>query len=312
MECLVSVIIPVFNVEKYLTRCLQSVVNQSYANIEVICVNDCTPDQSQRILDHFAELDSRIRCITTKYNMGLSGARNEGLKEANGKYVFFLDSDDYIKEDLLEKAYAMAKKHNSDITCFDIMYVYDDHTDINTVNMKEVDSFSDNKELIYINHSANNKIFRRSFLEGKTFIKGLWYEDMATVPVWVGKANNVSYVNEALYFYVQRSGSISHSEDPRIFDVYKSINNLKKELNLDNKHVYNFYYYDCLIMTTLRIRDLSNKNTRKEYYKTNVDKLNENCPEWYMWTKDKNPSFKQKVLFYLLKHEHFDLLNLIY
>ena len=307
----ISIIVPIYNVEKYITKCLESVKKQTLTDFECLLIDDGTKDNSIEVAKEVTKDDKRF-IYYHKENGGLSDARNYGLEKATGEYVFFLDSDDYIKEDLLEKAYAMAKKHDSDIACFDIMYVYDDHTDINAVNMKEVDSFSDNKELIYINHSANNKIFRRPFLEGKTFIKGLWYEDMATVPVWVGKANNVSYVNEALYFYVQRSGSISHSEDHRIFDVYKSINNLKKELNLDNKHVYNFYYYDCLIMTTLRIRDLSNKDTRKEYYKTNIDKLNENCPEWYEWTKDKNPSFKQRVLFYLLKHEHFDLLNLIY
>ena len=307
----ISIIVPIYNVENYISKCLDSVKKQTLNDFECLLIDDGTKDNSIEVAKEVTKDDNRF-VYFRKENGGLSDARNFGLEKATGEYVFFLDSDDYIKEDLLEKAYAMAKKHDSDITCFDIVYVYDDHTDINAINMKEVDSFNDNKELIYINHSANNKIFRRSFLEGKTFIKGLWYEDMATVPVWVGKANNVSYVNEALYFYVQRSGSISHSEDPRIFDVYKSINNLKKELNLDNKHVYNFYYYDCLIMTTLRIRDLSNKDTRKEYYKTNVDKLNENCPEWYMWTKDKNPSFKQKVLFYLLKHEYFDLLNLIY
>lgn len=307
----ISIIVPIYNVEKYIAKCLESVKKQTLTDFECLLIDDGTKDNSIEVAKEVTRDDNRF-IYFHKENGGLSDARNYGIKRAKGEYVFFLDSDDYIREDLLEKAYVMAKKHDSDITCFDIMYVYEDRTDINTVNMKEVDSFKDNKELIYINHSANNKIFRRSFLEGKSFIKGIWYEDMATVPVWVGKANNVSYVNEALYFYVQRSGSISHSEDPRVFDVYKSIDNLKKELNLDNKHVYNFYYYDCLIMTTLRIRDLSNNNIRKEYYKINVDKLNENCPDWYKWTKDKNPSFKQRILFYLLKHKHFDILDRIY
>ena len=306
-----SVIVPVYNVEKYIAKCLKSVMAQTLGDFECLLVDDGTKDNSIGVAKEVSGDDQRFIYLH-KENGGLSDARNFGLKHARGEYVFFLDSDDHIREDLLEKSYAMAKKHDSDITCFDIMYEYEDHSDINAVGMKECDSFKENKDLVFINHSANNKIFRRTFLEGKQFIKGLWYEDMATVPTWVAKANNVSYVPEAMYFYLQRSGSISHSEDPRIFDVYKALQNLKKELSLDSKFLYNFYYWDCLVMTTLRIRDIGDRKVRKEYYKTNIEKLDEECPDWYAMTKEKNPSFKQKILFYLLKHKLFGILNLVY
>ena len=302
---------PVYNVEKYITKCLESVKRQTFNDFECLLIDDGTKDNSVEVAKKVTFGDTRFKYFH-KENGGLSDARNFGMKYAQGEYVFFLDSDDYIDERLLEKAYAMAKKHDSDITCFDIMYVYDDHQDVNEVGMKEVDSFKENKDLVFINHSANNKIFRRTFLECKSFIKGLWYEDMATIPTWVAKANNVSYVHEPLYFYYQRSGSISHSEDIRIFDVYKALNNLKKELKLSDKELYNFYYYDCLVMTTLRIRDIENKKVRKDYYLTNVKKLNDNCPEWYEWTRNMKPSFKQKILFYLLKHEMIGILDIVY
>lgn len=307
-----SIIIPVYNVEKYISKCLESVKNQTLEDFECLIVDDGTKDNSIEIAKKVTDNDSRFKYFH-KENGGLSDARNYGLTKAEGDYVFFLDSDDYVESTLLEKTYATATKYESDICCFDMMYIYDDHKSINKVAMdNDVDSYKDNPNILFIDHSANNKVFKRPFLKDKSFIKGLWYEDLATIPTWIGKANNVSYVNEPLYYYVQRSGSISHSEDPRIFDIYKAIDNLKKELNVDEESLYDFYYNDCLIMTTLRIRDINNKNTRKEYYKTNIDKLNENCPKWYEWLKKKNPSFKQRVLFFLLKHEMYNVINLIY
>ena len=232
-----SIVIPVYNVERYITKCLESVKSQTLEDYECLIIDDGTKDRSVEAAQAVIGNDKRFK-IYHKENGGLSDARNYGMARAEGDYILLLDSDDYIDPSLLEKTYEMAMKNDSDIVCFDMIYVYDDHEAVNKVSMdKENDSYKDNPGLIFIDHSANNKIYRREFLKDKTFIKGLWYEDLATIPTWIAKANNVSYVNEPLYYYVQRSGSISHSEDPRIFDIYKAINNLKKELNTDNNRL---------------------------------------------------------------------------
>ncbi|MBR2577764.1 MAG: glycosyltransferase [Erysipelotrichaceae bacterium] len=307
-----SIVFPVYNVERYITKCLESVKGQTLEDFECLIIDDGTKDRSVEAAQAVIGNDKRFK-IYHKENGGLSDARNYGMARAEGDYILLLDSDDYIDPSLLEKTYEMAMKHDSDIVCFDMMYVYDDHEAVNKVSMdKEMNSYKDDPGLIFIDHSANNKIYRREFLKDKSFIKGLWYEDLATIPTWIAKANNVSYVNEPLYFYVQRSGSISHSEDPRIFDIYKAINNLKKELNTDEKALFDFYYNDCLVMTTLRIREITEKKTRKEYFKTNAEHLNRDCPKWYEWSMKKKSSLKQKVVFFLLKHGFFDILNLIY
>lgn len=121
---LVSVIIPIYNTEKYLSDCLDSVINQSLKNIEIICVNDGSPDNSAAVLKKYSESDKRIHVITQE-NGGLSKARNAGIREAAGEYICFLDSDDMLVENVLEELYDNAKKENLDILCFDAECIYE-------------------------------------------------------------------------------------------------------------------------------------------------------------------------------------------
>lgn len=111
----VSVIIPVYNVEEYLKECLDSVINQTLKEIEIICIDDCSTDSSYSILEEYAKKDSRIVLIKNKENMGVGYNRNIGIKEAKGEYIGFIDSDDYISEDYYENLYNTAKKYNSDV-----------------------------------------------------------------------------------------------------------------------------------------------------------------------------------------------------
>ena len=111
---LISIIIPVYNVERYLAQCLDSVINQTYPNLEIICVNDGTTDSSGQILEQYAQKDGRIVVIVQE-NQGLSGARNTGLKHVHGKYIMFVDSDDWIELETCEDAVIAAEKHNADL-----------------------------------------------------------------------------------------------------------------------------------------------------------------------------------------------------
>ncbi|MGN1124999.1 MAG: glycosyltransferase family 2 protein, partial [Candidatus Gastranaerophilaceae bacterium] len=125
--CKVSVIIPIYNVEQYLARCLDSVINQTYKNLEIICVNDCSPDNSINILEEYSQKDNRIKIIQREKNGGLSAARNSGFDIAVGEYVYFLDSDDWIDLDYIEKMVAIASKYDSDIVLnTNIVYEYSD------------------------------------------------------------------------------------------------------------------------------------------------------------------------------------------
>lgn len=304
-----SIIIPVYNVEMYISKCIESVKEQTLTDFECLIIDDGTKDKSIEKAIEAIGNDERFK-IYHKTNGGLSDARNYGIDKATGEYLFFLDSDDYIGNTLLEDTYNMAKKCDSDIVCFDMMYVYDnDEEKISSGADFECKSYKDDKSVIFINNSSNNKIYRRSFMSDKRFIKGMWYEDLAVIPVWLSKANNVSHVGKPLYYYLQREGSISHSADPRIFDIYKALNIIKEELHTD---LTDLYLDNCLIMTTLRIRDIEDKNMRIDFYYKHVDYLDNDCPKWYDAIKDKDYNIKQKIVFFLLKHRMIKLLDRLY
>ena len=116
----ISVIVPVYNVQNYLRQCLDSIIGQSFSNFEMICINDGSTDDSPQILEQYAALDSRIRIISQP-NRGLSAARNAGLAQATAEYIFFIDSDDYIEPDTLEKLFDTARRTGADLTCADFL-----------------------------------------------------------------------------------------------------------------------------------------------------------------------------------------------
>lgn len=305
-----SIIIPVYNVEMYISKCIESVKGQTLTDFECLIIDDGTKDKSIEKAIEAIGNDERFK-IYHKVNGGLSDARNYGIDKATGEYLFFLDSDDYIGNTLLEDTYNMAKKYDSDIVCFDMMYVFDNGEEKISFGADfECKSYKDDKSVIFINNSSNNKIYKRNFMNDKRFIKGMWYEDLAVIPVWLSKANNVSHVCKPLYYYLQREGSISHSADPRIFDIYKALNIIKEELHTD---LTDLYLDNCLIMTTLRIRDIEDKNMRIDFYYKHVDYLDNDCPKWYYDAiKNKDYNIKQKIVFFLLKHRKIKLLDRLY
>ena len=309
----ISVIVPVYNVENYIAKCLDSIMNQTFKDFECLIIDDGTKDNSIEIASRVVKNDERFK-IYHKENGGLSDARNFGIEKANGEYLTFIDSDDYIAPSMLNDAYNMAIKYNSDITCFDMYYMWpeEEAKSISKGAQFTVSSYKENPSLIFINNSANNKIFKASFMKDKRFIKGIYYEDLATIPVWIAKANNVSYVNKPLYYYVQRQGSISHSGDEKIFAIYDSLANVKKQLNLSSETMKDLYLDNCLEMTTLRIRDIADAKVRKDFYLRNVKLLDKECPMWYEYTKQKNYNHKKRIVFFLLKHQLIDLLDWVY
>ncbi len=310
----VSVIVPVYNVERYIEKCLLSIKNQTLSDFECLIINDGTKDNSIEVAKKVVCNDSRFKFFD-KENGGLSDARNYGIEKASGEYLCFIDSDDYIAPDLLELTYNMGKENNSDIVCFDMYYVNEDGSLEYSwgSNYKGISNYKDNKEIIFSNNSANNKIYKASFMKDKRFFKGMWYEDMAVIPTWIAYANNMAHVYKPLYYYVQRQGSITHKADIRIFDIYKAISMVKNKLQLGAYEVRGLFFENCLVMTTLRIKEISDKKTRIEYYRKNVELLEEQYPNWYSDVKkDNDYNFKQKIIFFLLHLKLFGLVERAY
>lgn len=209
----VSVIIPIYNVEQYLRRCLDSIINQTLTDIEIICVNDGSTDNSPQILEEYAKADNRIKIIN-QVNSGVSEARNTGIKNASGEYIGWVDPDDYVDTDYFEKLYTAATENNADIACAGIIREGENYCKVFTKYdaIKTADTFKEKCKLVdAINHSYScDKIYRFSRLkqENILFIKGRVYEDMPFVADVYEKLGRLVIVPGTIYHYWINQNSI--------------------------------------------------------------------------------------------------------
>jgi len=209
---LISVIIPVYNVELYLKKCVDSVSSQDCSCFEIILVDDGSTDSSDIICDELAGGDSRIRVIHQQ-NKGLGGARNTGITAAEGDYLLFLDSDDYLRDGSIEKLARYVEEHNDDIVLYDMDYVNEKGEVIKTETAKPHNSeevkFEENSAIL-VWPCAWNKLCRRTLFteNGITFPERIWFEDLATMPVLLALAGSIGYIHEPFYCYLQRDDSI--------------------------------------------------------------------------------------------------------
>lgn len=223
MRPLVSVIIPVFNVKPYLCECLDSVLRQSYRELEIIIVDDGSTDGSGFICDNYQKMDSRIKVIHQE-NLGLSAARNTGLNAMHGEIVSFLDSDDALLPNMIETMVDNMTSANADIV---VCGYYVRHTDKHMKKSQLSVKFSKNAMIIpseealrsivkgRINVTVWNKIYKKSLLERLRFEEGHVYEDLLIMPHIIERANRVMIIEDSLVLYRKRSNSISSSRSTR-------------------------------------------------------------------------------------------------
>ena len=208
----ISVIIPVYNVEKYIHKCVDSVIGQTMQDIEIILVDDGTKDCCGEICDEYAEKDSRIK-VVHKENGGLSDARNAGMKYATGECVVFVDSDDYIKNDMLEYMYKNLLEYDADFSTCGVYDVYGDHIiEQESMPVKLVsgeEAFSYILQGTHIKGAIWNKMFRRSLIEELEFPVGKTYEDVFYTCELMKKVKKVAVGTEPKYYYIHRENSIT-------------------------------------------------------------------------------------------------------
>lgn len=280
----VSVIVPVYNVEKYLIKSLDSLVNQTLKDIEIIVVNDGSTDNSKKIIEIYKEkYQDKIKCLE-KPNGGLSDARNFGIPHATGEYIAFLDSDDYVELDTYEKMYNKAKEENADMVECDFIWEYPDKRKIDNGII-----YNGKKEMLtYARVVAWNKLIKRDLLEKYKieFPKGLRYEDVEFFYKMVPYYNKVSFVKEPLIHYIQRESSISKVQNERtkeIFEVLDNVINYYKNKNLYNeyKDELEYTYSRLLLCSSLfRMVKIKDKKVKKELLNATWTKLNEKFPNW--------------------------------
>ena len=209
---LVSIIMPVYNVEKYVAESIDSVLFQTYKNIELIIINDGSKDNSLNICEAYAKQYNNIR-LFTKENGGLSSARNFGIEKAKGDYLLFLDSDDLISSEMVGVLVDSIERSNSDIAVCDMS---SDIKDMGIGNEQELHLSTERalemilKEIGF-STSAGAKLFRREVFEDVRFPVGRIYEDYATIYLAIGKSQRISYIKKVMYYYRVNLASITHS-----------------------------------------------------------------------------------------------------
>ncbi|MEZ3422337.1 MAG: glycosyltransferase [Lachnospiraceae bacterium] len=222
---MVSIIIPVYNVEKYLPRCIESVLSQTYSSIEIILVDDGSVDNSGKICDEIASVNPKVKVIH-KENGGLSSARNTGIDIAKGEAIFFLDSDDYLSHDCIEKCVQIMDKTNSDISIIQMMYISEETNDeIEEVICYEEELLSTSEAIeaslyqIKFSCCAPAKLYRRTVIGNVRFPVGRLSEDLATCHLFLNNADKIAYINKIGYYYRQHSDSIMHTFNIKRMDA---------------------------------------------------------------------------------------------
>jgi glycosyltransferase involved in cell wall biosynthesis len=208
-EYKVSIIVPVYNVEKYLTQCMESLVNQTLKDIEIIVVNDGSPDNSIKILEQYEKKYPDMIKVFTTENQGVSHARNYGLDRAKGEYIMFVDSDDFVELDMAEKLYTKAYTDQNDLVMCARFNVYEvegkaelKRKIMNIFSMNQNFRMSERKfELVHASPFPWDKLFKRSLLSGIRFPEGIRFEDLVVAFEAAVMAENIGIVPEPLYNY---------------------------------------------------------------------------------------------------------------
>ncbi len=243
---LISVIVPVYNVEKYLPQCIDSILNQTEKNLEIILVDDGSLDNSGKICDEFSKKDDRIIVIHKKNN-GLSSARNAGLEIARGNYIGFVDSDDWLDKTMYEVLLKLLKENNSDISCCDFFKTANSNDSIPHIDNEIINSYNNIESLNNFYNGlytqtvvAWNKLYKRELFKDISYPVGKIHEDEGTTYKLYYKANKITYTNRPLYYYRITPNSITTSKFNKkrldIIDVYDE--KVKFIKNINNEEIY--------------------------------------------------------------------------
>lgn len=255
----ISVVVPIYNVDKYLERCINSIINQTYKNLEIILVDDGSTDNSGKIADKYKKIDSRIKVIH-KNNGGLSDARNKGIRIASGKYISFIDSDDYIAEDMISYLYKLIKNNNSEISIcnFQQFSSIEEINDSKKFNMEESKIYNyTGLEMLQILLKGNisygdyawNKLYMLSLFDNIQYPIGRKMEDIGTTYKLYFNSKKVTKGTEKKYFYYKRNDSILGKNDIKV-------------------------YQDKLELSIERIEWLQKRNVKLDYTDYNIDLIN--------------------------------------
>lgn len=297
IDSLISIIVPVYNVETYLNRCVESLVNQTYHNIEIILIDDGSPDDCPRICDEWATQDKRIKVIHKK-NGGQSEARNMGIEKASGRFITFVDSDDYIDKKFIECLYTQILETGANIACVSMQEFHDESEIEQDRNCYKLEIY-DSKEAIAALFEPSkfksyvwNKLFARQLFDEIRFPCGQILEDLAIMHKLFEKCKVISYYPAKLYYYFQRAGSSMHGTSTKwLMDWYE----FSKERYIYVRDKYpemcgNYRYFNSVILQCYPLLETKEMEYAEKEFKNNY--------RFGLYNSDKK--LKVKLLLYML------------
>lgn len=303
MQELISVIVPIYNIEKYIEKCIASISSQTYKNLEIILIDDGSTDSSGSICDTLAKNDPRIKVIHKK-NGGLSDARNAGLEVAEGEYFSFIDGDDFITPDTLEKLYNAAVSTDSEISVCNMLRYYEDGSTVDfycpstaPVTLEGIDRFKTLNQ-----PSVCNKLFKAELFGDLRFPKSKYYEDTYIYHILAYNASKATLTGHNGYMYLSRRDSILGANiSERYFDCIEAIYN---RLVFLAEHGIDIYAKEAALSLYAAVA-----NAQKGIKKTSSNQKSfENARKQYLAAyrylmhRSSGISFKQKIRLFLLKY----------
>ena len=280
----VSVIVPIYNVEKYLEKCINSLLSQTLEDIQIILVNDGSKDNSGNIAKE-CEKNNKNRIIyVEKENGGLSDARNYGLKYATGDFIAFLDSDDYIEKNAYEEMYNKAIEENADYVECDFIWEFP-----NKIRVDKQYPYKNKKEMLsFVRVVAWNKLIKRQLIidNNLEFPKGLRYEDVEFTYKLIPFINKFAYVDKPFIHYVQREGSIANVQNERTAEIFTVLDNViefykKNNIYEEYRDELEYNYARYLLCSSLkRMCKIKDKTIREKLLTESWERLNSNFPNW--------------------------------
>jgi len=260
MKIKVSVIVPVYNVEKFIDKCLNSLVKQSLKEIEIIVVNDGSPDNSQKIIDKYVKKYPEKVQSFIKENGGQGSARNIGIVKAKGEYISFVDSDDWLDLDALEKMYSLAKKDNSDIVICDMVDHYANYTIYH--NCTKYNS------VFEVTPSACNKIFKKELIKDFRFLSKLWYEDFNFTTKILFNTDKISNISEGFYHCnCGHESTMNNNNSKKNLDmiiIMDDIINYLKENKKYDENIVSYLIFEHILITTINRLAFQKSKDKKE------------------------------------------------
>ena len=318
-----SIVIPVYNVERYLEACVASVVNQTFQDFEILLVDDGSTDGSPALCDSIAGCDSRIRVIHQS-NLGLGGARNTGIAHAQGEFIWCVDSDDTVTSDALEKIDAALKASEADCAVFDIAVV--DEADIlmqterGFVGDQHIFTLKEQPQMVFAPNAACNKVFRKTVYRDSriSYPEHRYYEDLATIPALYLTVKSFVYLPVPLYRYIQHAGSIMHRSDrevKRADDICFALDRVCSVYR--ETGMFENYYDELCMLTVHHVFYLQRVRFIKQQADTGLLQKLES------YTKERFPDFrrnpylhqltaKEKLVFILLCTKNYPLLRRLF